>query len=180
MDIITLLTNDHAEVNQLFGRFARASKPETLEQLAKEIIHELSVHAAVEELIVYPAVRNAAPDQKELVDHSIEEHHEVKELLAKLEKENPSTATFRRTMEKVIDSVREHVAEEEGDVLPALKEGTKADFRKQLGEMVARAKNLVPTRPHPMVPGTAVAQLVAGPWASIMDRVRDLVDQRVA
>jgi hemerythrin superfamily protein len=175
MDIITLLTNDHAEVNQLFGRFARASKPETLDELSKEIIHELSVHAAVEELIVYPAVRNAVPDSKDMIDHGIEEHQEVKELLVKLEKENPSTATFRKTMEKVIDGVREHVAEEEGEVLPALKENTKVDFRKQLGEMVERAKNLVPTHPHPMVPGKATAQLVAGPWASIIDRVRDLV-----
>ena len=175
MDIITLLTNDHAEVNQLFGRFARASKPETLDELSKEIIHELSVHAAVEELIVYPAVRNAAPDDRAMVDHAIHEHHEVKELLAQLEKGDPSTAAFRRTMDKVVDAVREHVAEEEGEVLPALKEGTKADFRKRLGEMVERAKSLVPTHPHPMVPGTATAQLVAGPWASIIDHVRDLV-----
>ena len=33
MDVIVLLTNDHAEVNGLFGRFKRASKPETKQEL---------------------------------------------------------------------------------------------------------------------------------------------------
>ena len=43
--------------------------------------------------------------------------------------------------------------------------------------MVEKAKSLVPTHPHPLVPGTATAQLVAGPWASIVDHVRDLVSR---
>ena len=38
-----------------------------------------------------------------------------------------------------------------------------------------KAKSAVPTHPHPLVPGTAMAQLVAGPWASLVDHLRDLV-----
>jgi len=71
--------------------------------------------------------------------------------------------------------VREHVAEEEGDVLPKLKEATTADAREKVGSVVEKAKSVVPTHPHPMVPGTATAQLVAGPWATIIDKARDLL-----
>ena len=46
MDVIDLLTNDHAEVNGLFARFKQASKPDTKRELANEIVHGLSVHAA--------------------------------------------------------------------------------------------------------------------------------------
>ncbi|MBO0727729.1 MAG: hemerythrin domain-containing protein [Acidimicrobiaceae bacterium] len=175
MDIIKLLTDDHREVNQLFARFSRASKPETLEQLAKQVIHELSVHSAVEEEFVYPVLRSKLEEGSELADHAIDEHQEVERLLTDLEKDDPSRASFSRTMDKVIASVREHVSEEEGEVLPALREATNAEFRNKLGEVVERAKSSVPTHPHPMVPGTATAQLVAGPWAALIDRARDLV-----
>ena len=36
-------------------------------------------------------------------------------------------------------------------------------------------KKIVPTHPHPLVPGTATAQMIAGPWAGMVDRVRDLL-----
>ena len=175
MDIVKLLTQDHAEVNQLFGRFSRSSKPETMEQLAKEIIHELSVHAAVEEQFVYPVLRWKVDDGNKLATHAIDEHQEVKRLLADLETLDPGTAEFRSTMDKVVSAVREHVSEEEGDVLPRLKARTDAELRENVGSLVEKAKSVVPTHPHPLVPGTATAQLIAGPWASIVDRIRDLV-----
>jgi len=175
MDIIDVLTKDHGEVNQLFGRFQRASKPETLDELAKEIIRELSIHAAIEEQFVYPFLRRTVDDGGGLADHAIDEHQEVKELLDKLEKMESTQKQFTQTMEKLIESVREHVAEEEGEVLPKLREATTADLREKIGAVADKAKSIVPTHPHPMVPGTATAQLLAGPWASLVDRLRDLV-----
>ena len=44
-----------------------------------------------------------------------------------------------------------------------------------LASIVDKAKSVVPTHPHPLVPGTATAQLVAGPWAAMVDKARDLV-----
>lgn len=176
MDFIDLLTNDHAEVNALFGRFKRASKPDTKKDLADEIVHELSVHAAVEENFVYPLMRVKLENGSQKANHAIEEHHEVKRLLADIEKLEPGKADFDNTMQKVSESVREHVVEEEGELFPELRSATSPDTRKKLGAVIENAKSLVPTHPHPLVPGTATAQLVAGPWASIVDHVRDLVN----
>jgi hemerythrin superfamily protein len=175
MDVIDLLTNDHAEVNALFGRFKQSSKPETKQELAKEIVHELSVHAAVEENFVYPLMRAKLENGSEKANHAIEEHQQVKRLLADIEKLDAGSADFDKTMEKVTESVRHHVEEEEGELLPALRSNTSADTREKLGTLVEKAKSVVPTHPHPLVPGTATAQLLAGPWASIIDHVRDLV-----
>lgn len=175
MDVIDLLTNDHAEVNALFGRFKQASKPETKQELANEIVHELSVHAAVEENFVYPLMRAKLDKGSEKANHAIEEHQEVKRLLADIEKLDPGNADFDKTMEKVTESVRHHVEEEEGELFPELRSNTSADVREKLGTLVEKAKSVVPTHPHPLVPGTATAQLLAGPWASIVDHIRDLV-----
>jgi hemerythrin superfamily protein len=175
MDIIELLVQDHHEVNALFGRFKQSSKPETQSELAKEIVRELSIHAAIEEQFVYPMVRRKVDDGDGLADHAIDEHQEVKNLLSDIEKLNPDQAEFGKTMEQVISSVTEHVEEEEGELLPKLRDTTTAESREKVGSLAEKAKSLVPTHPHPLVPGTATAQLLAGPWAGMADRLRDLL-----
>src|SRR5437764_13898199 len=112
MDIIDLLIQDHHEVNGLFGRFKQSSQPDTQEKLAKQIVHELSVHAAIEEQFVYPLVRARVDGGKDLADHAIEEHQEVKRLLADIEKLGPGEAGFTQKMNKVITAVPEHVGKE--------------------------------------------------------------------
>ena len=173
-DVIDLLVTDHKEVNALFGRYRRASKADTKEKLAREIVKELSVHAAVEEQFVYPLVRARVDGGGDLASHSIEEHQELKRLLANLEKAQVGKAAFDRTMDKVVATVHEHVQDEEQEMFPKLRKATDSNLRKRVGSVAEKAKSVVPTHPHPLVPGTATAQLVAGPWASIMDRARDL------
>lgn len=175
MDVIELLISDHREVDELFRRVHLSSKDESVEELTKQIVHELSVHAAVEELFVYPLLRMKVDDGSDLANEAIEEHQEVKRLLADLEKLEVGSAAHRKTMDQLITSVRHHVEEEEGDVLPRLRAAVDAKTLERLGTVVEQAKKVVPTRPHPLVPGTATAQLVAGPWAAMVDKVRDLV-----
>jgi hemerythrin superfamily protein len=175
MDITDLLTNDHAEVNQLFERFEQADDAEQQDQIGRKVVHELSVHAAVEEQFVYPLVRMQAQRGGKLADIAIEEHAQLKQHLSDLEKQEAGTAEYGETMGKVIAAVRQHVEEEEGTIFPELRSATEADTREKVASIVENAKGLVPTHPHPLVPGTATAQLVAGPWAAVVDKVRDLL-----
>lgn len=173
MNVIDLLENDHTAVNELFRRFQIAEKAETKDEIAKEIVHDLSVHAAVEEMFLYPLVRLKLDG--EVADHAIEEHAEVKELLATIENTSAGSAAHDDTMAKVIESVRHHVEEEERDMFARLRDNTDTDTLEQLGSFVESAQDAVPTHPHPLIPGTATAQLIAGPWATIVDKARDLV-----
>ena len=175
MDIIELLTNDHAEVDDLFKRFEKTDDAVEQGDLAKKIVHELSVHAAVEEQFVYPLARIKLTNGGLQADHAIEEHAQAKQLLSDIEKQEAGTAEFTKTVNELIETIRHHVEEEEGKLLPELRDATDADTRDKLGTVVDKAKGLVPTHPHPLVPGTATAQLVAGPWATVMDKVRDLL-----
>jgi len=59
MNAITLLKNDHKTVNDLFRRFERSGDHayKTRREIVDRIVEELSVHAAIEEVAFYPAVR---------------------------------------------------------------------------------------------------------------------------
>lgn len=175
MEITELLTNDHREVDELFRRYNLSDKDDSIEELTKEIVHELSVHAAVEELFVYPLIRAKVEGGGDLADEAIDEHQSVKRLLADIEKMEAGSAEHGTKMDELIQAVRHHVEEEEGEVFPKLRDGASASVRDKVGTVVEHAKGVVPTHPHPLVPGTATAQLVAGPWAAAVDKLRDLV-----
>ncbi len=178
MNVITLLEKDHQEVDELFRRVHLSEKAETIDELTKQIVHDLSVHAAVEEQFIYPLLRAKVDGGDAMADEAIDEHQQAKRLLADLEKLEAGSADHRTAMEQLIETIRHHVEEEEGDVFPGLRDAVDASTLDKLGTLVEQAKKVVPTHPHPLVPGTATAQLVAGPWAATVDKVRNLLGGR--
>ena len=56
-DAIDLLKNDHDSVKELFDRFKKASDRRSKTKIAGQALTELKIHAALEEEIFYPAVR---------------------------------------------------------------------------------------------------------------------------
>ena len=177
-DVITLIQNDHREVETLFGQYHAATDAEEKGRLIAKVTESLAQHAAAEEILVYPAVRRAAEDGREEASHAIDEHQEIKRALAEVDKldvNDPGREAKVRELEQVVSH---HVEEEETSVLPTLASGTDPSRLDSMGELFERMKPLLPTRPHPSVPGTATAQLLAGPLASIADRIRDFIERR--
>lgn len=177
MNVIQLLISDHREVDDLFEATDRTDSNRSIEELTDKIVHELSVHAAVEEQFIYPFLRAKADNGDDMADESIEEHQQAKRLLSDLESQQPGSTEHRQTLDQLIAAVRHHVDEEENAVFPALRQATDEETLERLGSVVEKAKGMVPTHPHPLVPGTATAQLVTGPWATIVDKTRDLVSR---
>ena len=64
MDAIALLKADHKTVEQLFRKYEKAGdqRPHAKRKLVDQLVHELSVHAAIEEQVFYPAVRARAEE----------------------------------------------------------------------------------------------------------------------
>jgi hypothetical protein len=61
------------------------ASPERKQDIVNQVIRELSVHAAIEEEILYPTVRESLPDGDELAQEGLREHQQVKEVLAELD-----------------------------------------------------------------------------------------------
>ena len=117
-DVIQLLRDDHKLVRSLFARYAKASNGEK-PQIAHRIIRELTVHAAFEERVVYPAFRAAFQDPH-MIYEAVEEHQLVRALLDKLNRfrPGPGSATFDARFKVLRELVRHHVDEEESRVFP--------------------------------------------------------------
>ena len=86
MDAITLLKQDHKNVEKLFKRFEKAGDKAytTKRAIVDSIIEELSEHAAIEEQLFYPVTRATVPESEAIVLESLEEHHIVKWVLNEL------------------------------------------------------------------------------------------------
>jgi hemerythrin-like domain-containing protein len=88
MDAISLLESDHAEIDRLFNRFQTAGPNAYRQQrtIVEDTIAKLSVHAAIEEQVLYPVIRTLGDDFDKMVLQSLEEHHGAKAFLAELER----------------------------------------------------------------------------------------------
>jgi hemerythrin superfamily protein len=179
MDAITLLKADHKSVQALFRKYeqlgerAHKSKRATVERISRE----LSIHAAIEEKVIYPAAR-AALDDDAIVLESLEEHLIVKWELAALADLDPSDERYDAKVTVLIENVRHHVKEEESEFFPKLRSALSRSELAELGEALERAKKTAPTRPHPMLPDEPPGNLVAGA-AALVDRARDAGERAI-
>jgi hemerythrin-like domain-containing protein len=171
-DAIELLTTDHAEVEQRFRQIESAPEGESRSRLVEDVVRELSVHAAIEEQILYPAMRKALPDGDTLVQEAIEEHQQVKETLSAIEKAGDS-AERDPLLVRLIGNVRHHVDEEESELFPKLRASIGTAHLKEMGGKLAAAKKMAPTHPHPNAPNTPPGNIVGGAAAAVIDKVRD-------
>jgi hemerythrin superfamily protein len=178
MDAISLLTRDHRAVEKLFSRFEKTSDQATKSRraLVDEMIEALSRHAAIEEEYFYPAARQAlGPSHSEIVLEAIEEHHVVKWTLNELLSMSPRHERFKAKVVVLMESVRHHVEEEEGELFPKLRKIMDAATLKTLGKTLELARSRAPTRPHPRAPDSPPGNRVVAPLAAAMDRSRDLL-----
>jgi len=111
MDAIELLKKDHRKVEELFAAFLQVEdSEEQREEIFQEIQTELSAHAEAEEKAFYPALQGEIPEQ---VDESLQEHAEVKELLAELLDLDFEDEGFDSKFTELMKAVQHHVEEEE-------------------------------------------------------------------
>ena len=154
-DVIDLLTDQHEQIKSLFTETLVLTGDERARSF-RDLRRLLAVHETAEEEIVHPRAKQKLPGGEKVVDARLEEEHEAKKLLAELESLDVDSKDFTTKLTKLRDAVLAHAEHEE-----------KEEFAK-LAEAVA------PTRPHPGVE-SPVANLIVGPFAAMLDRVRDVI-----
>jgi hypothetical protein len=110
-DAIALLKEDHRKVEKLFKEFEAAKGDGRKEKLAREIGLELSVHAAIEEEIFYPACEGKVDE--ELLKESYVEHDAAKLLIAEIDAGKGESDEYFDSKVKVLQEQIEHHVEEE-------------------------------------------------------------------
>lgn len=177
-DAITLLKQDHKEVEQLFKKFEQASDRahKTKRSLMDKIVRELSIHAAIEELIFYPMAREKLEDDDPVLE-ALEEHHIVKWTLSELERMDPEHERFDAKAKVLFEMVRHHVDEEESELFPALRDKLGRTRLAEIGEQLTQARKGAPTRPHPRMPDQPPGNVLGGVAMAAGDRLIDLTEE---
>lgn len=120
MNAVKLLKGGHGQVTTLFGQFEEADDDEKVE-IATEVCRMLTVHAQIEEELLYPAARGALLEQDAgLVDEATVEHASVQDLVAQIESADSSDDLFDAKVKVLGEYVTHHVKEEEGELFPKL------------------------------------------------------------
>ncbi len=174
MNPIQLIKQDHRTVKALFRRFEKADRSAEKQKLGQEIIEELSIHTAMEEMLIYPLLKARGPQLEDPILNALEEHHAVKLVLAELDKMNADEERYDAKMHVVRESVEMHIEEEESKLLPRL-DTLDAEDRRNLASAMLQMKEDAPNYPHPHVPDTPPGAVIAAMLAKMTDSGKDLV-----
>jgi hemerythrin HHE cation binding domain-containing protein len=136
---IAILMKDHDRVKNLFDRFEKSESASEKEKIIGEALTELKIHAVIEEEIFYPAVRKQVG--RDLMNEADEEHHVARVLIAELDSQRRSDDHRDAKFTVLAESVRHHIKEEEGEMLPKSK-GLEIDFEALGEQMLARKQQL--------------------------------------
>jgi hypothetical protein len=134
---IALLKEDHQNVKELFDKFEESNSSGKA-NIVKKAVAELKLHAAVEEQLFYPALRQELEDEEGIMEEADEEHHVAKILIAELEQMTGDEEHWEAKFKVLAESVRHHIKEEEGKMFRQARE-TDVDFA-ALGEQIAELK----------------------------------------
>ena len=169
MNAIDLLKRDHAKVKDLFRQYEKAGGQHR--ELAEQIFTELEIHATLEEELFYPALRghvkpailepepstaegdaeeeeaDSMAQEEDLVAEALEEHQEVKTLIATLRRLDPDAEQFRTAFSELRESVEEHVGMEEDELM--------ADAQAALGGELERLGQQLEARKEQLMAGKA-------------------------
>ncbi|MEV0350194.1 hemerythrin domain-containing protein [Nonomuraea sp. NPDC050680] len=180
-DVITILTTDHREVEQMFAELETlrgTGKHEQIRDVTEKVIIELVKHSVAEEAYLYPATRKYLPGGDALADREIAEHAEAEQLMKDLESTDTHDPAFENLLTTFMAAIRQHVLEEESELFPQLAKHADAEELRHLGSQINAIKKVAPTRPHPSAPDTPPANKLLAPGAGLVDRIRDAITGR--
>ncbi len=187
MDAITLLSQDHERVLAMLDQLERGPSARTgadAEQLKarKKLVTELVVaesgHEAVEEQYFWPFVRESLLEGETLADEAVGQEAEAKHVLQALDEAEPDGPDFEEMVTEIIAAGRMHIDFEQTEVWPKLQVVVSEEELAELGDRMAAAKKLAPTRPHPGTPADPAVQKTAGAASAVADKVRDTITGR--
>lgn len=151
IDALELLKSQHTEVEKLIGRIERAEGDHKAELFA-ELADKLAAHAAIEEKMFYPAVKGKQTE--DLLCESVEEHLQVKRLLADMLELDCDDDEFDAKLSVMKEEIRHHAHDEEEDTLfPKVRKMMDDDELAALGnDLLAMFEQLLVQEPRRQVP----------------------------
>jgi hemerythrin superfamily protein len=175
-DVLTVLTAQHERVRELLAelRESVAVVAELTRDMAEpfqDLVELVVTHETAEEVTVYPRLRTEL-QEGHLADECLAEEHEVKQLLAKLEKMAPAFFGFPDAVAQFEEKLIAHAEHEERVVFPILEHRLPATGRQQMHDNFRYAAARAPSHAHAHSPESAFGNAILGPVLATIDRLR--------
>jgi hemerythrin superfamily protein len=141
MNIQDVIRLDHNKVNILFTELLQSNDPQKIQEYFGQIYKDLTAHAEAEEEVVYPRVRSfyGDSDTQELYD----EQAEMKRMLDQIRAINPSAPEFKDRIRQLMDSVGDHIRQEESTMFAAIRNNLSSNQTEQMATEFKAAKSKI-------------------------------------
>jgi hemerythrin superfamily protein len=172
-DVVSYLKEQHQVIKTCLQEVFDATG-EAREEAFLRLRRLLAVHETAEEEVVHPRARFELADGVTIVDQRLQEEHEAKETLAELEKMDLNSSEFDTAFAQFRQDVIAHAEAEESQEFNQLAQELDDRQLARMRRAVEMAEKFAPTRPHAGIE-SAGANMLAGPFAAMLDRVRDAI-----
>jgi len=174
-DVVEFLKGQHNLIKDMFDDVLSASSDDARHTAFVQLRQLLAVHESAEEMIVHPRARGELDNGQEIVEARLREEHDAKVQLQRLESLDIESEEFLTDLKTFQQAVLDHADLEELEEFPGLQRDLGEGDLKRMAMAVQAAEAIAPTRPHPGVESVK-ANVVAGPFASMLDRARDAIE----
>ncbi len=173
--VLAVLYEQHARIRELFQLVSNADNPQAKQTAFDHLRELLAVHEAGEEMVVRPATKKLGGSQ--VADARNQEESQAASVLADLEKMDVTSERFARALSEFEQAVSDHAQHEEDEEFPRILAGVSAEDQKKMGERLLKAEKSAPTHPHPGPTGSTAAVYATGPFAAMLDKVKDAMSK---
>jgi hemerythrin superfamily protein len=173
--ILVLQRRDHAELDRLMARYRAGRRTRAqLDRTWDDVIELVFSHAFAEETVLWPVLRRLTPDGEALTARVEEEHQQINELVARMERADRDDPRHGMWVSEVFDLIDQDIRDEEDRLLPRLRDALDQRQLRRIGATWETVRRSAPTHPHPSVSRRPPGNALAGIPLSAYDRVRDL------
>ncbi|HEX2301711.1 MAG TPA: hemerythrin domain-containing protein [Pseudonocardiaceae bacterium] len=136
-DLVTALLDEHRALESRM-ELLQGDTGGDREKMMVDLLTETHHYGRTVQDHLDPLVRRYLPDGAARADHVLVGHIEVARVVAELRRHRPSDAMFDDLLGRLISQLRNHLAEQEHELLPRLREHVPADVLRQRGMLAAR------------------------------------------
>ncbi|MGW7265952.1 hemerythrin domain-containing protein [Streptomyces sp. NPDC054842] len=164
---------EHIRMDELMNGYWTTGDTGRREQILQQLVQLVFSHAFAEESVLWPAVRRSVPGGEELTARVEEEHQEINDLVADIERLSPGDPEREDKVRQAFDLIRQDIRDEEDLLLPRLKDAMEDARLRGLGTAWEAVRRTAPTHPHPVIPRRPPGNALLGVPLSLYDRTRD-------
>jgi hemerythrin-like domain-containing protein len=143
VDALTLLKEDHDRIKRMLEEGDKTTErgEKTRTELFMRLKETLTAHEAMEEEVLYPALK-ANPKAKELTLEAYEEHHVVDLVLEELENTPVTDDQWGAKFTVAKENIEHHIDEEETEMFKTCRQVFSREELDQMGARMAEIQSL--------------------------------------